>query len=140
MGRGRGSQQGISGLLGGSSQSTGPNQGIGAGARDPGTPEDVQFQKTQIHPNELDATGKIVGTLPFEGDAPTGEALLEIQKIVKASQARAEKVEREAIPFEQKRLVRRYLQSLHTPAGDGSPGGSAATGSSEDDAGAGDEK
>ena len=95
--------------------STGPNEGIGAGPGNPGQKEDVKFEKSQLHPKELDPTGKIVGTLPFEGEAPTGESILEIKNIMTAAQSEAEKVERQAIPSEYKDLVRRFQDSLRNP-------------------------
>ena len=106
--------------------STGPNGGIGAGERGPGRPEGVKFnQKSTIKANELGPEGTIVGTLPFDGEAPTGESLLKIRQIMTSAQSSAKKVERQAIPAEHRDTVRRFQESLHRgvtePAGGASP-------------------
>lgn len=114
------------GLLGSSGPSPGgANEAQASGDRGPGRKEGVTFQQTQIHPNELDPSGTIVGELPFDGEAPTGESLLKIQKIITSGQASAEKVERQAIPAEYRDLVRRFQDSLRQPAEGGAGSGAA---------------
>jgi hypothetical protein len=114
---GRGAKAGarssaLLGMRGGSSRSTGPNQGQGQGKRDGGTPEDTSFKKETLHPREM-SPGQIVGTLPVEGEAPKGEAQVPVTTMSReALQRMAEKVETEVLPAEYREQVLRYMELL----------------------------
>jgi len=105
--------------MGGSSRSTGPNQGLGAGPGKQGTPENTQFQKDALHPKELNA-GDIAGTLPAEEEAPKGDATVPVRAGSEAAlQRMAEKVETDLLPAEYRERVIQYMESLRRPAGAG---------------------
>ncbi len=107
-------------LLGGASSGSsaqGGREAKASGPRGPGTRENVSFsEKSKINANELDPTGTIVGTLPFDGEAPTGEARLKIREIMTGAQDGAQSVERQVIPAEYRELVREFQESLHEAA------------------------
>ena len=108
----------------GSSNSTGPNEGQGAGQRDGGTPEDTKFKTEKLSPRDL-SQGDIVGSLPSEEEAPKGEAALPVKQLTaQALQRMAEKIESEALPAEYREQVLRYMESLRK--GDASSGEKAA--------------
>jgi hypothetical protein len=102
------------------SSGSGGDEAQASGLRDPGAPEDVTFTKKEhLRTTKFDPTGTIITTLPFDGDMPKGEALVEYKKIIKATQKRAQKVEREALPVEYRERVLRYTKSLqHQVDGD----------------------
>jgi hypothetical protein len=125
MGRGRGS--GLSKSMGmgaqakadrfsltrGSSLSTGPNQGIGAGPRPGGTPEKTAFKREQIRTRGLDPRGQLVGSFLTEGPSATGEVTL--QKggaLEKAVREQAQQVEQEPLPAEQREQLQRFHELL----------------------------
>jgi len=104
------------GMLGmkGSSRSTGPNEGQGAGARDSGKEEGTNFQKKSLHPKELNP-GQIVGTLPIDEEAPRGDVNVPVRVESQAAlQRMAEKVDTEPLPAEVREQVLRYMESLRT--------------------------
>ncbi len=117
MDRGRGSKQ-IKGLLGmkGASLSTGPQEGLGAGQRNPGTPEDTKFQGKRLRPRELNP-GQIVGSLPADDPAPKGDAQVPVRPISQeALQRMAERVESEVLPAEYREQILRYMELMRQPA------------------------
>jgi hypothetical protein len=96
----------------GSSLSTGPREGLGAGQRDGGTPEDVKFDTKKLPANEL-GPGELVGALPVEGEAPKGEARLPVRVNPQAAlQRMAQKIDSEALPAEYRRPVEDYMNLL----------------------------
>ena len=122
MGLGKGSKatgvgaqakSGMAGMPTGASPSTGPNPGLGAGQRPPGTPEDTTFQRDKVGASGLDPRGQSVGTLLTEGPSEAGEVT--IQKggaVEKAARQLSEEVEREPLPVERREEVQRFLDSL----------------------------
>ena len=114
MGKGSGAKAGskLLGVSKGSGSSTGPQEGIGAGTGKSGTPEDTNFKKDSLHPRELNP-GDIVGTLPGEEDAPTGEATVPVRTDAQtALQRMAEKVDTDVLPAEYRDQVLKYMESL----------------------------
>jgi len=111
------------GLLGlkaggkGSSNSTGPNEGLGAGTGRPGTPEGTNFnRKEQLHPKELNP-GQIVGSLPIDEEAPKGDVSVPVRAATpEALQRMAEKVDTEVLPAEYREQILRYMESLRRAA------------------------
>ena len=96
----------------GSSLSTGPNEGLGAGQRDGGTPEDVKFDTKKLAANEL-GPGELVGALPVEGEAPKGETKLPVNVDPKtALQNMARSIDSEALPAEYRKPVEDYMNLL----------------------------
>jgi len=119
-----------SGLLGmrGSSSSTGPQEGKGAGQGRAGTPEDTKFQKDSLKPRELNP-GQIVGTLPADEEAPKGDVSVPVRTETQAAlQRMAEKVDTEVLPAEFREQVLRYMESLRAPSSPPSPPEGAAAG------------
>lgn len=101
----------------GSSNSTGPNAGIGAGDRPPGSPEDTKFKNEKLGARELNQ-GDIVGSLPSDDQAPKGDAALPVRTAtVQELQRMAEKVDTEALPAQYREQVLRYMESLQKGAG-----------------------
>ena len=118
MSSGRSSKMSV--LLGGKQSSAGvtPQGGSearAAGPRSPGSPEEVTFKREKIKATALDSKGRVIATLPFNGELPEGEALLEYKKVLHSAQERASKVDREAIPLEFREKVKRYMKTLQEP-------------------------
>ena len=111
----------------GSSLSTGPQEGLGAGTGKKGTPEATNFdRKSQLHPREL-SPGEIAGVLPGDEESPAGEARLPVSTVSRADlEAMAEKVDNEVLPAEYREQIRLYMESLQQPASSGSGSGSGS--------------
>ena len=125
MGRGRGSgfskNTGIGAqakanqfsLSQGASLSTGPNQGIGAGPRPGGTPEENTVKRDQIRARGLDPRGQLVGSFLTEGPSATGEVTLQKGGALEtAVREQAQEVEKEPLPAEQREQLQRFHELL----------------------------
>jgi hypothetical protein len=125
----KGGAKSQSGLLGmrGSSSSTGPQEGLGAGTGNAGTPEDTRFKKDSLKPRELNP-GQIVGTLPADEEAPRGDVSVPVRTETQAAlQRMAEKVDTEVLPAEFREQVLRYMESLRAASSPPSPPEGAAS-------------
>jgi hypothetical protein len=95
------------------SRSTGPNEGIGAGPRPPGTPEATTFRKERVAAKELGGRGELAGEFLTEDPAARGEVT--VQKggaVEQAVRELSEEVEKEPLPVEQREQIRRFHELI----------------------------
>jgi hypothetical protein len=109
QGKSGGSKSAGARLSKGSSRSTGPNQGLGQGTRDGGSPEATSFQRDHLRAKSLGARGVAVGTLSAEGPSLIGEPRIEKSAAVDAAvRELSEEVEKEPLPVEHRESIQKF--------------------------------
>ncbi len=99
-------------LLAPGSQS-GPQQGQANSTGSSFSPGDVTYKKEKIGAKKLSPRGMVIGKLDVKGPSKRGEATFELSPSVRqAVQELTEEVEKEPLPIEHRRHLRRFFGVL----------------------------